>query len=68
MNIDVFENKYTEWKNANRQTIQNVMIDIMNYERGVDTTTIYNDLEYLLRKAFLSGICRGEEFKNKTNV
>jgi len=51
MGIKTFE----EWKAKYDDEIVNVATVFFNYERGVDTRTCYDELEWLLRKAFISG-------------
>ena len=43
---------FEEWKEKHSDLIENVAITFFNYERGVDTKTCYDELEYLLRRAF----------------
>jgi len=46
---------FEEWKEKHSDLIENVAITFFNYERGVDTKTCYDELEYLLRRAFRAG-------------
>lgn len=46
---------FEEWKAKHDDEIVNVATVFFNYERGVDTRTCYDELEWLLRKAFISG-------------
>lgn len=46
---------FEEWKIKHDDEIVNVATVFFNYERGVDTRTCYDELEWLLRKAFISG-------------
>lgn len=46
---------FEEWKEKHSDLIENVAITFFNYGRGVDTKTCYDELEYLLKKAFNAG-------------
>lgn len=47
---------FEEWKEKHSDLIENVAITFFNYGRGgVDTKTCYDELEYLLKKAFTAG-------------
>lgn len=46
---------FEEWKEKHSDLIENVAITFFNYERGVDTKTCYDELEYLLQRAFIAG-------------
>lgn len=46
---------FEEWKEKHSELIENVAITFFNYGRGVDTKTCYDELEYLLKKAFKAG-------------
>ena len=46
---------FEEWKEKHSDLIENVAITFFYYERGVDTKTCYDELEYLLKKAFNAG-------------
>lgn len=46
---------FEEWKEKHSDLIENVAITFFNYERGVDTKTCFDELEYLLKRAFNAG-------------
>lgn len=46
---------FEEWKEKHNDLIENVAITFFNYGCGVDTKTCYDELEYLLKKAFNAG-------------
>lgn len=46
---------FDEWKEKHSDLIENVAITFFYYGRGVDTKTCYDELEYLLKKAFNAG-------------
>lgn len=46
---------FDEWKEKHNDLIENVAITFFNYGRGVDTKTCYDELEYILKKAFNAG-------------
>ena len=46
---------FEEWKEKHSDLIENVAITFFNYGRGVDAKTCYDELEYLLKKAFNAG-------------
>lgn len=46
---------FEEWKEKYSDLIENVAITFFNYGRGVATKTCYDELEYLLKKAFNAG-------------
>ena len=46
---------FEEWKEKHSDLIESVAITFFNYERGVDTKTCYDELEYLLKRAFNAG-------------
>ncbi|MBR6081236.1 MAG: hypothetical protein IKP60_13925 [Treponema sp.] len=46
---------FEEWKEKHNDLIENVAITFFNYERGVDTKTCYDELEYILKRAFKAG-------------
>lgn len=46
---------FEEWKEKHSDLIENVAITIFNYGGGVDTKTCYDELEWLLKKAFNAG-------------
>ncbi|MBP5751450.1 MAG: hypothetical protein J6W60_01140 [Treponema sp.] len=46
---------FEEWKEKHSDLIENVAITFFNYERGVDTKTCFDELEYLLKRTFNAG-------------
>ena len=46
---------FEEWKEKHSDLIENVAITFFNYEKGVDTKTCFDELEYLLQRAFRAG-------------
>lgn len=46
---------FEEWKEKHNDLIENVAITFFNYGRGVDTKTCYDELEYILKRAFNAG-------------
>lgn len=46
---------FEEWKEKHNDLIENVAITFFNYGKGVDTKTCYDELEYLLKRAFKAG-------------
>lgn len=46
---------FGDWKAKHDDEIVNVATVFFNYERGVDTKTCYDELEWLLRKAYVAG-------------
>ena len=60
---------FEEWKEKHSDLIENVAITFFNYERGVDTKTCYDELEYLLKRAFNEGRPKWHDLrKNPTDV
>ena len=46
---------FEEWKEKHSDLIENVAITFFNYERGVNTKTCFDELEYILKRAFKAG-------------
>lgn len=46
---------FGEWKEKHNDLIENVAITFFDYGKGVDTKTCYDELEYLLKRAFKAG-------------
>lgn len=51
---------FMDWKIKNKDNIENVVITLLNYEKGVDTKTCYDEVDFLIRKAFLAGLKAGK--------
>lgn len=50
---------FIDWKNKNKDKIESVVITLLNYEKGVDTKTCYDEIDWLIRKTFLEGLKAG---------
>ena len=58
---------FEEWKEKHNDLIENVAITFFNYERGVDTKTCYDELEYLLQRAFKAGRPQWHDLRKDSN-
>ena len=58
---------FEEWKEKHSDLIENVAITFFNYERGVDTKTCYDELEYLLQRAFKAGKPKWHDLRKDQN-
>jgi len=47
---------FDDWKNRNKDKIEDVVITLLNYENGVDTKTCYDEIDWLIQKAYLAGL------------
>lgn len=50
---------FMDWKIKNKDNIENVVITLLYYEKGVDTKTCYDEVDWLIQKAFLAGLKAG---------
>ena len=58
MGVEIMGDKrmtFEEWKEKHSDLIENVAITFFYYGKGVDTKTCYDELEYLLKRAFKAG-------------
>ena len=58
---------FDEWKEKHSDLIENVAITFFNYGRGVDAKTCYDELEYLLKKAFNAGRPKWHDLRKNPN-
>ena len=58
---------FEEWKEKHSFLIENVAFTFFNYERGVDTKTCYDELEYLLKRAFNAGRPQWHDLRKDPN-
>ena len=58
---------FEEWKEKHNDLIENVAITFFNYGKGVDTKTCYDELEYLLKRAFKAGRLKWHDLRKDPN-
>ena len=50
---------FEDWKNKNKYKIEGVVITLLSYEKGVDTKTCYDEVDWLIQKAYFDGLKAG---------
>lgn len=53
---------FNDWKNKNKDKIESVVITLLNYEKGVDTKTCYDEIDWLIQKAYFAGYNKANEW------